>query len=283
VFEEEGETFAHGRKSAFGGRAGRGFTERASALRVVDQGVRRVCQSAGTSIDDLAGDTVFYEILDALTRDRDNRSAATLGFGDRSVAPIGSWSDEEDDIHRRIERGQLSVLIAGPVDPPLQPAIPRLFFEPRLELAVAHHDRVDWRVDTGGGIEENAESPTFGELSDGADDRCSGRYPETVSPGRSVGWNETLLEWYRESECRKTGNRMAEIIFESGVSAQGTNQPPIDEAVEGVAPNVAGTAERADERRMSMNTSGHTQKMVVGEMADHDIARRGQRGDRSEI
>lgn len=56
------------------------------------------------------------------------------------------------------------------------------------------------------------------------------------------------------------------------MGARGSGQPSIEETVERVTADVAGVSERAHERSVVMNTSGHTQEMVVGEVTDDNVA-----------
>jgi hypothetical protein len=51
----------------------------------------------------------------------------------------------------------------------------------------------------------------------------------------------------------------------------------------GVASDVAGVAERSNERDSTIDTGGHTQEVVVGEVTDDDVARVGQRSHRPDI
>jgi len=213
VAEEKGKTSTRGTKSPLGGRCDRGFTESASALGVVDQGICRFGQGAGAAVDDSTSDAIFDEILDARIGDRDNRSSAALSFGDRAVAPVGSWSGEENDIHRRIESCQFFVLISRPVGPSCQPGIVGLPFELGLELAMANHHDVCRLLDTGCGVEEEIESPPTGELADAADDGGVGRNAETSPPIRSIGRFETVLERNRQNDSRKARRGPSEFVF----------------------------------------------------------------------
>jgi len=133
------------------------------------------------------------------------------------------------------------------------------------------------------GVDKEPEPPPFGELPDGADDGGAGWYAQSISPKGSVSRLKAVFERRWQSDCRKVGYSTAEIVFESGVGAQGPNQPPIKKVVIGIASDVAGAAERTDQRGRSMNSRGHAQEMVVGEMADDDVALVRQRCRRSEI
>jgi hypothetical protein len=66
---------------------------------------------------------------------------------------------------------------------------------------------------------------------------------------------------------------MSEIAFEGGVGAKARGQASIKITVVGIASDVAGVAERADQRAAPMGAGGDTQEVVVGEVTDDDIAR----------
>ena len=136
-------------------------------------------------------------------------SQGTL-YRDRAVTPIRSRSGEANDIHRRVESGQIFILIAGPVDSVRQPDTPGPFFQFRLELAVAHHNHVHWCLDAGCGVEEEPESAPLGELADRADDGSPGRYSETFSTLGSVGRFEAFLERNRKKSRRQPRCSMPE-------------------------------------------------------------------------
>ena len=270
--EEEGKSITHGYKPSFCCGNSRGFTEPACAFPVVDQGVRRLGQGAGVLDDDSTVHAVFDEVFDARVGDRDNRSTTALGFGNRAMTPIRSWSGEANDIHRRVESGQFFVLITGPVNPVRQPDTPGPFFELRLELAVAHHSHVHWCFDAGYGVEEEPESPPSGELPDGADDVGARWYVQSISPKGPVSRLKAVFERRWQSDYRRIRYNLAEIGFKSGVSAQGPIQSPIEVVVKEIAPDVTRAAKRADQRGALMDARDHTQEVVVREVTDDDVA-----------
>jgi hypothetical protein len=57
----------------------------------------------------------------------------------------------------------------------------------------------------------------------------------------------------------------------------------IEKTVVGVASEVAGVAKRADKRHRPVDTRSHTQQVVVGKVADDDIALPGKGGNCLEI
>jgi len=67
------------------------------------------------------------------------------------------------------------------------------------------------------------------------------------------------------------------------VGAHGRGQASIEKTVVGIVPEVAGVAKRADQRNRAVDARRHTQQVVVGEVADDDVASCGQTGDCSEI
>lgn len=64
----------------------------------------------------------------------------------------------------------------------------------------------------------------------------------------------------------------SEIAFEGGVGAEGTDQASIKVTVIGIASNVAGIAECADQRGVAMDTGSDAQEVVMREVTDDDVA-----------
>jgi hypothetical protein len=131
---------------------------------------------------------------------------------------------------------------------------------------------VHWCFDAGCGVEDEPKSPPFGELPDGADDGGAGWYAQSISPKGSVSRLKAVFERRWQSDYRKIGYSMAEIVFKNGVSANGPIQSPIEIVVIGIAPDVTRAAKRADQRGASMNARGHTQEVVVREVTNDDVA-----------
>ena len=252
------------------------MTKPARALRIVDQGVHRLGQGGGIADDDPSIDTIFNEVVDSWKRHRDNRPATALGLGNRAVTPIGPWGREENDVHRRVEIGEGLVLIPGPVGPPCKSKILGLFFEVWLELAMANDHHVCRCPEPGCSIEEEPESAPFRELADCADDWSPGRYTETFSALGSVGRFEAILERNRQNGRRQPRCSMPENASEGGVGAQGSGETSIEITVVEIASDVTGVAKRADKRHHPVDARSHTQEVIVGKVADDDIALPGE-------
>ncbi len=137
--------------------------------------------------------------------------------------------------------------------------------------------------EAGRGVEQETEAPAPRELAGRADDRNPGRYPETIPRNRSIGRFEPFLERHRQNGCWKVGRTPSHTALKGGVCAQGRGQASIEKTVVGVAPDVTGVAEGTDKGNAPVDTGGHAQQLVVGEMTDDDFALPGLGSDRPKV
>jgi hypothetical protein len=98
------------------------------------------------------------------------------------------------------------------VDAPVEIQLDSSGLKLRLELAVSDDHDVRGGFDSRRRFEEELEAAALRQLADRTDDRVAWWNSETLSPPRSGGRLEAVIERHWEGECRQPPNGVSKII-----------------------------------------------------------------------
>ena len=252
-------------------------------FRICHQGVGGFGHQGGVWLDDSTINALMHEVLDARPRNRDHWPVTALGFGDGPVAPVGSGSAEENNIHCRIEIWQCLILISGPADSFGQAEMMGLFFQSSPEFAMTDDDDVGRVRQHRSSVEHEIEASSSCELAHRSNHWSVSRNPEAVTPLATVAGTEPVLERYRQGSDGNSRKHPRKISLESGVGEHCAGNPPVETTVVGISPETPRMAESSHQGNGSMHSGGKTQEVVVGEMGDDDVRFVGESFDGPDI